>query len=347
MNNNHLIIMAGGVGSRFWPMSTAEMPKQFIDVLGIGKSMIQMTVERFDGVIPQENVWVVTSQRYKNIVMEQLPMVPETQILLEPCMRNTAPCIEYVSRKIYARYPDANLVFSPADHIVMDVPEFKRVISESLRFTSNRAAILTLGMMPSRPETGYGYIKARDNENDTIKKVEAFKEKPDINTAKAYLQDGGYYWNAGIFVWNVKMVVDTIASLVPDLHAVFDRITPSFYTDNEQDMVNEYFPTCPNISIDYAVMEKADEVYVYPASFGWSDLGTWGSLYTYLPLDASNNAVVGQEVKMIDCNNCVVHTPMEKKVVIQGLNGYIVAESRNTLLICRKEDEQLIKEWQK
>lgn len=309
--------------------------------------MIQMTVERFDGVIPQENVWVVTSQRYKNIVMEQLPMVPETQILLEPCMRNTAPCIEYVSRKIYARYPDANLVFSPADHIVMDVPEFKRVISESLRFTATRAAILTLGMMPSRPETGYGYIKARDNENDTIKKVEAFKEKPDINTAKAYLQDGGYYWNAGIFVWNVKMVVDTIASLVPDLHAVFDRITPSFYTDNEQDMVNEYFPTCPNISIDYAVMEKADEVYVYPASFGWSDLGTWGSLYTHLPLDASNNAVVGQEVKMIDCNNCVVHTPMEKKVVIQGLNGYIVAESRNTLLICRKEDEQLIKEWQK
>lgn len=347
MNNNHLIIMAGGVGSRFWPMSTAEMPKQFIDVLGIGKSMIQMTVERFDGVIPQENVWVVTSQRYKNIVMEQLPMVPDTQILLEPCMRNTAPCIEYVSRKIYARYPDANLVFSPADHIVMDVPEFKRVISESLRFTSNRAAILTLGMMPSRPETGYGYIKARDNENGTIKKVEAFKEKPDINTAKAYLQDGGYYWNAGIFVWNVKMVVDTIASLVPDLHAVFDRITPSFYTDNEQDMVNEYFPTCPNISIDYAVMEKADEVYVYPASFGWSDLGTWGSLYTHLPLDASNNAVVGQEVKMIDCNNCVVHTPMEKKVVIQGLNDYIVAESRNTLLICRKEDEQLIKEWQK
>ena len=347
MNNNHLIIMAGGVGSRFWPMSTAEMPKQFIDVLGIGKSMIQMTVERFDGVIPQENVWVVTSQRYKNIVMEQLPMVPETQILLEPCMRNTAPCIEYVSRKIYARYPDANLVFSPADHIVMDVPEFKRVISESLRFTSNRAAILTLGMMPSRPETGYGYIKARDNENDTIKKVEAFKEKPDINTAKAYLQDGGYYWNAGIFVWNVKMVVDTIASLVPDLHAVFDRITPSFYTDNEQDMVNEYFPTCPKISLDYAVMEKADEVYVYPARFGWSDLGTWGSLYTHLPLDASNNAVVGQEVKMIDCNNCVVHTPMEKKVVIQGLNGYIVAESRNTLLICRKEDEQLIKEWQK
>lgn len=285
MNKNHLIIMAGGVGSRFWPMSTAEMPKQFIDVLGIGKSMIQMTVERFDGVIPQENVWVVTSQRYKNIVMEQLPMVPETQILLEPCMRNTAPCIEYVSRKIYARYPDANLVFSPADHIVMDVPEFKRVISESLRFTSNRAAILTLGMMPSRPETGYGYIKARDNENDTIKKVEAFKEKPDINTAKAYLQDGGYYWNAGIFVWNVKMVVDTIASLVPDLHAVFDRITPSFYTDNEQDMVNEYFPTCPNISIDYAVMEKLTRcMYIRQVSVGVTSVPGAAFILIYLSM---------------------------------------------------------------
>lgn len=338
--------MAGGVGSRFWPMSTAEMPKQFIDVLGIGKSMIQMTVERFSGIIPQENVWIVTSQKYKTIVMEQLPVVPESQILLEPCMRNTAPCIEYVSRKIYARYPDANLVFSPADHIVMDVPEFKRVISESLSFTANRAAILTLGMMPSRPETGYGYIKAY-NDGDIIKKVEAFKEKPNLETAKAYLQEGGYYWNAGIFVWNAKMVVDTIAALVPELHAVFDKIESSFYTDNEQDVINEYFPTCPNISIDYAVMEKASEVYVYPASFGWSDLGTWGSLYTHLPLDASGNAVVGREVKMVDCNNCIVHTPMEKKVVIQGLNDYIVAESRDTLLICRKEDEQLIKEWQK
>ncbi len=338
--------MAGGVGSRFWPMSTAEMPKQFIDVLGIGKSMIQMTVERFSGIIPQENVWIVTSQKYKNIVMEQLPVVPESQILLEPCMRNTAPCIEYVSRKIYARYPDANLVFSPADHIVMDVPEFKRVISESLSFTANRAAILTLGMMPTRPETGYGYIKA-DNDGDVIRKVEAFKEKPNLETAKTYLQDGGYYWNAGIFVWNAKMVVDTIASLVPELHAVFDKIEPYFYTDKEQDVINEYFPTCPNISIDYAVMEKASEVYVYPASFGWSDLGTWGSLYTHLPLDASGNAVVGREVKMVDCNNCIVHTPTEKKVVIQGLNDYIVAESRDTLLICRKEDEQLIKEWQK
>lgn len=363
MNNNHLIIMAGGVGSRFWPMSTPEKPKQFIDVLGIGKSLIQLTVERFDTVIPIENVWIVTSEKYKDIVKEQLPGIPESQILLEPCMRNTAPCIEYVSRKIYAKYPEANLVFSPADHIVLDVNTFREVIKNSLEFTENREAILTLGMMPTRPETGYGYIKRQqDNEitsqqdivqsselkvQSPIYKVEAFKEKPNLETAKSYLNEGGYYWNAGIFIWNAKMVVNTIANLVPDLASVFDKIEPYFYTEQEQEIVNQYFPTCPNISIDYAVMEKAKEVYVYPANFGWSDLGTWGSLYTHLDQDENNNAIVGQNINLVDCKNCVVHTPSERKVVIQGLDNYIIAESDNTLLICRKEDEQEIKNWQK
>ena len=363
--------MAGGVGSRFWPMSTPEKPKQFIDVLGIGKSLIQLTVERFATIIPIENVWIVTSERYKSIVREQLPDIPETQILLEPCMRNTAPCIEYVSRKIYAKYPEANLVFSPADHIVLDVNTFREVIKNSLEFTEKREAILTLGMMPTRPETGYGYIKRlQDNETtrqqaesqsrkvaksqsstansqQLIYKVEAFKEKPNLETAKSYLSEGGYYWNAGIFIWNVKMVVDTIANLVPDLASVFDEIEPYFYTDKEQDIVNQYFPTCPNISIDYAVMEKSKEVFVYPADFGWSDLGTWGSLYTHLQQDENNNAVVGQNINLVDCKNCVVHTPSERKVVIQGLDNYIVAESDNTLLICKKEEEQNIKNWQK
>ena len=363
MNNNHLIIMAGGVGSRFWPMSTPEKPKQFIDVLGIGKSLIQLTVERFDTVIPIENVWIVTSEKYKDIVKEQLPGVPESQILLEPCMRNTAPCIEYVSRKIYAKYPEANLVFSPADHIVLDVNTFREVIKNSLEFTENREAILTLGMMPTRPETGYGYIKRQqDNEitsqqdivqsselkvQSPIYKVEAFKEKPNLETAKSYLNEGGYYWNAGIFIWNAKMVVNTIANLVPDLASVFDKIEPYFYTDKEQEIINQYFPTCPNISIDYAVMEKSKEVYVFPANFGWSDLGTWGSLYTHLDQDENNNAIVGQNINLVDCKNCVVHTPSERKVVIQGLDNYIIAESDNTLLICRKEDEQEIKNWQK
>lgn len=352
MNNNHLIIMAGGVGSRFWPMSTPEKPKQFIDVLGIGKSLIQLTVERFNTVIPIENVWIVTSERYKDIVKEQLPEIPESQILMEPCMRNTAPCIEYVSRKIYAKYPDANLVFSPADHIVLDVATFRNVIAESLNFTEKREAILTLGMMPTRPETGYGYIKAVSFNESTdgsemIQKVEAFKEKPNLETAVSYLAEGGYYWNAGIFIWNAKMVVDTIANLVPELASVFDKIEPYFYTDKEQDFINEYFPTCPNISIDYAVMEKSKEVYVYPAQFGWSDLGTWGSLYTHLQQDENNNASVGQNINLVDCKNCVVHTPHERKVVIQGLDNYIIAESDNTLLICKKEEEQHIKDWQK
>jgi mannose-1-phosphate guanylyltransferase len=365
MNKNHLIIMAGGVGSRFWPMSTPERPKQFIDVLGIGKSLIQLTVERFDTVIPIENVWIVTSEKYKNIVREQLPGVPESQILLEPCMRNTAPCIEYVSRKIYAKYPDANLVFSPADHIVLDINTFREVIKNSLEFTKDREAILTLGMMPTRPETGYGYIKAISSQQSAVSgqqfnlcrdvtpvasnihKVEAFKEKPNLETAKSYLNEGGYYWNAGIFIWNVKMVVNTISNLVPDLASVFDKIEPYFYTEQEQEIVNQYFPTCPNISIDYAVMEKSEEVFVYPANFGWSDLGTWGSLYTHLDQDENRNATVGQNINLIDCKNCIVHTPSERKVVIQGLDNYIIAESDNTLLICRKEDEQLIKDWQK
>ena len=377
--------MAGGVGSRFWPMSTPEKPKQFIDVLGIGKSLIQLTVERFETVIPIENVWVVTSEKYKSIVREQLPLIPETQILMEPCMRNTAPCIEYVSRKIYAKYPEANLVFSPADHIVLDVNTFREVIKNSLAFTEKRDAILTLGMMPTRPETGYGYIKAcgcqqttdngqqtsRDvtpvasknvtpvasknvtpvaSENVTpvasnIFKVEAFKEKPNLETAKSYLSEGGYYWNAGIFIWNAKMVVNTIANLVPDLASVFDKIEPYFYTEKEQEFVNQYFPTCPNISIDYAVMEKSKEVFVYPADFGWSDLGTWGSLYTHLEQDENNNAMVGQNINLVDCKNCVVHTPSERKVVIQGLDNYIIAESDNTLLICKKEEEQIAKKF--
>ena len=364
--------MAGGVGSRFWPMSTPVKPKQFIDVLGIGKSLIQLTVERFETVIPVENVWIVTSEKYKSIVREQLPEVPETQILLEPCMRNTAPCIEYVSRKIYAKYPEANLVFSPADHIVLDVNTFRDVIKNSLEFTENREAILTLGMMPTRPETGYGYIKAfgcqqtTDNGQQScrdvtpvasnneitpvasnIHKVEAFKEKPNLETAKSYLSEGGYYWNAGIFIWNAKMVVNTIANLVPELSSVFDTIEPYFYTDKEQEIVNQYFPTCPNISIDYAVMEKSKEVYVYPANFGWSDLGTWGSLYTHLQQDENNNASVGENINLVDCKNCIVHTPSERRVVVQGLDNYIIAENNNTLLICRKEDEQNIKDWQK
>lgn len=351
MNNNHLIIMAGGVGSRFWPMSIPEKPKQFIDVMGVGKTMIQLTVERFGGIIEPDHVWIVTSKKYKDMVMQQLPEVPEQQILMEPCMRNTAPCIEYVSRKIHAKHPDANLVFSPADHIVLDIPHFKEVIKESLEFTKDKDVIVTLGMMPTRPETGYGYIKevSRVSEvsNGSIVAVEAFKEKPNLETAKAYLAEGGYFWNAGIFVWNVKMVVKTIEKLVPDLAEIFDRIEPHFYEDDEQNVIDELFPTCPNISIDYAVMEKSKDVFVYPASFGWSDIGTWGSLYTHIEPDENGNAVIGENIKMVGSGNCIVRSFGKKKVIVQGLDNYIVVDDNGCLLICKMQDEQLIKEWQK
>lgn len=346
--------MAGGVGSRFWPMSIPEKPKQFIDVMGVGKTMIQLTVERFSGIIEPDHVWIVTSKKYKEMVMQQLPEVPEQQILMEPCMRNTAPCIEYVSRKIYAKYPDANLVFSPADHIVLDTQRFKEVIKESLDFTKDKDVIVTLGMMPTRPETGYGYIKEVSKvsrvskvSEGSIVPVEAFKEKPNLETAKSYLAEGGYFWNAGIFVWNVKMVVNTIGKLVPDLAKVFDKIEPHFYKDDEQNVIDELFPTCPNISIDYAVMEKSKDVFVYPASFGWSDIGTWGSLYTHINPDENSNAVIGENIKMVDSKDCIVRSFGKKKVIVQGLDNYIVVDDNDCLLICKMQDEQLIKEWQK
>ncbi len=338
--------MAGGVGSRFWPMSTPVCPKQFIDVLGIGKSLLQLTVDRFLGVIPAENIWVVTSKNYRDLVAKQIPQIPLEQILLEPCMRNTAPCIAYAATKIKKRYPQANLVFSPADHIVLETEKFKRVIAECLDYTAAHPVIVTLGMEPTRPETGYGYIKALPAAG-SIHKVEAFKEKPNLTTAKGYLADGSYFWNAGIFVWNVNTVIGELTKYTPALMAHFETLDAVMYTPQEQAVMDVEFPKCESISIDYAVMEKSKQTYVYPASFGWSDLGTWGSLYTHTDKDEHGNAAIGQTVKLVDCEGCMVHTPEERKVVIQGLKNYIVAEKDDTLLICSIDEEQQIKEWQK
>lgn len=345
---NHLVIMAGGVGSRFWPMSTPEKPKQFIDVLGVGRTLIQLTVDRFSEVCDVRNVWVVTSEHYRDLVREQLPQIPESNILLEPCMRNTAPCVAYVAWKIKKQDPEANLVISAADHIVMNVPEFVRVIRRGLVFTEKENRILTLGMLPTRPETGYGYIKVKEEQvagEDEIKIVEGFKEKPDLQTAEKYLQEGGYYWNAGIFLWNVKTVEWAFRENQPEMAALFDTLDPVFYTDAEQTEINRKFPDCPSISVDYAIMEHARNIYVFPASFGWSDLGTWGSLYEQLPKDPDANAVVGKQVRMVESTDCVVHVSGDKRMVLQGLNGYIVAEQDNVFLICRKADEQRIKEF--
>ncbi len=345
---NHCVSVAGGVGSRFWPMSTPEKPKQFIDVLGVGRTLIQLTVDRFSEVCDVRNVWVVTSEHYRDLVREQLPQIPESNILLEPCMRNTAPCVAYVAWKIKKQDPEANLVISAADHIVMNVPEFVRVIRRGLVFTEKENRILTLGMLPTRPETGYGYIKVKEEQvtgEDEIKIVEGFKEKPDLQTAEKYLQEGGYYWNAGIFLWNVKTVEWAFRENQPEMAALFDTLDPVFYTDAEQTEINRKFPDCPSISVDYAIMEHARNIYVFPASFGWSDLGTWGSLYEQLPKDPDANAVVGKQVRMVESTDCVVHVSGDKRMVLQGLNGYIVAEQDNVFLICRKADEQRIKEF--
>lgn len=339
--------MAGGVGSRFWPMSTPECPKQFIDVLGVGKSLLQLTVERFKGSVPMSNVWIVTSVHYLDMVRRQLPTVPEEQILLEPCMRNTAPCIAYVTWKIYKKYPDANIVVSPADHIVIDTSEFSNVIRKGLDFVRADNNILTLGMMPTRPETGYGYIKSTEKFFGQPIKVDKFKEKPDLQTAQRYVSEGNYYWNAGIFFWNISTLMTAMRLNAPDLADIFDRLSPYFYTQQEQEMVNEMFPQCRSISVDYAIMEKADNAYVLPASFGWSDLGTWGSLHQQLSHDERNNAYVGGDIKLIESEDCIVRMPEGKKVVIQGLKGYIIAEKDDRLLICRLEDEQRIKEFSK
>lgn len=338
--------MAGGIGSRFWPMSTPEYPKQFIDVMGVGKSLIQLTVERFKGICPKENFWVVTSERYVDIVKEQLPQIPAQHILAEPEARNTAPCIAYACWKIRKEFPQANIVVTPSDALVIDTAEFARCIAVALEKTADSQAIVTLGMMPTRPETGYGYIAAQgEADAKGICKVEAFKEKPDVETAKGYLAAGNYFWNAGIFVWNVDTITNAIRRYAPQIAGVMDELEPALFTDKEAEELKRLFPTCEKISIDYAVMEKAEDIFVLPAEFGWSDLGSWGSLRTLLPQDEAGNAKVGGRVDMYNCRNCVVHAAEEKRVVLEGLDGYIVAEKNGQLLVCRLSEEQRIKDF--
>ena len=348
--NNHLVIMAGGVGSRFWPMSTAEKPKQIIDVLGTGKTLLQLTVERFGALIDPKNIWVVTNRDYVNIVRQQLPDMPVGNILCEPCRRNTAPCIAYVSWRIKAQDPKANIVVTPSDHVVMNIQEFQRVISECMNFTADSDAIVTLGMKPTRPETGYGYIQAdlsaASLRNKGVFRVDSFREKPDLETAQEYIKKNYYFWNAGIFIWNVSTIVNAFRIYQPKLSKIFEQMLPIYGTPEEQKAIDEQFPKCENISVDYAIMEKAEEIFVCPADFGWSDLGTWGSLLTQSKRDLYGNACIGENISLFETSNCIIHTTEEKKVVVQGLDGYIVAEKDNTLLICKLSEEQRIKQFQ-
>ena len=341
--------MAGGVGSRFWPMSTTEKPKQFIDVLGVGRSLLQLTFDRFKGICSPENVWVVTNRSYKDLVLEQLPEIPVTNILCEPCRRNTAPCIAYVSWRIKSKDRNANIVVTPSDHIVTNCEEFKRVISQCLKFTSETDAIITLGMKPTRPETGYGYIQADlsscSPRNKEIFRVDSFREKPDLETAKKYIQNKSYFWNAGIFIWSVNTIVNAFRIYQPAINKIFESLQPVYGTPKEQEEIDLRFPECENISVDYAIMEKAEEIFVCPADFGWSDLGTWGSVLVQTKKDLDGNGVIGENVSLFDTHNCIVHTLDKKKVVIQGLDGYIVADDGNKLLICKLSEEQRIKQF--
>lgn len=340
MRNNHVVIMAGGVGSRFWPLSTPEYPKQFIDILGCGRTLIQLTVDRFQGVCPMSNFWVVTNAKYVEIVKKQLPEIPANHILAEPAARNTAPCIAWACWSIKAEDPTANVVVTPADAVVMNPEEFRRVIKNALSFTDSNNAIATIGIKPSRPETGYGYVETADVVDGEICKVNAFKEKPDHDTAEKYLNAGNYLWNAGIFVWNTETITDSILKYKPNIAADMDKIAAT-------GDVEGIFPQCEKISIDFAVMEPAaadSMVYTHPADFGWSDLGNWASLHDKLQKDANGNGAVGN-VKLYECTNCVVHAEDAKKVVLQGLDGYIMSEKNGQILVCKRSEEQRIREF--
>ncbi len=337
--------MAGGVGSRFWPLSTPEYPKQFIDILGCGRTLIQLTVDRFKGIAPMSNFWVVTNAAYVDIVKQQIPDMPASHILAEPAARNTAPCIAWACWSIKKEDPQANVVVTPADAVVMNPEEFRRVIKNALSFTEGNNAIVTIGIKPSRPEMGYGYVEAMphsapDAESPEIQAVASFKEKPNLETAEKYLKAGNYLWNAGIFVWNIDTITESILKYKPNIAADMDKIAAT-------GDVAGIFPNCEKISIDFAVMEPAaadGKVYTHPADFGWSDLGNWASLHDKLTKDTNGNGAVGN-IKLYECSNCVVHAEDAKKVVLQGLDGYIVSEKNGQILVCKRSEEQRIREF--
>jgi len=347
MNKNHYVaIMAGGIGSRFWPMSRTDYPKQFLDILNTGRTLIQGTFDRFALFIPKENIYVVTSEQYKDIVVEQLPEMSVANILCEPSRKNTAPCIAYISYKLKQLNPDAALICAPADHIILQPEAFKEACIKALDFTSHIKALVTLGIKPNHPNTGYGYIQFEQQPvSDNVFKVKTFTEKPDKELAKTFIASGDFLWNAGIFVWQVKNIITAFEKFLPEMHEVFDAEKEQFNKADEKQAIERIYPQCVNISIDYGVMEKADNVYIIPASFGWSDLGTWASAYDNLEKDYLENAVAGNNVMIIDATKNMVHADNNKLVLLQGLDDFIIVDTKDVLLICRKNKEQEIKEY--
>ncbi len=347
MNSTYLLIMAGGIGSRFWPFSRTRHPKQFHDVLGVGRSMLQLTAERFAGLCPPENVFVITHRDYVGLVREHLPDLPPDQILGEPIGRNTAPCIAYASYRIAQRDPQATLIVTPADHVVLRQTVFEGLINEALAAARIHDVLITLGIPPSRPDTGYGYIQRLEETQlpDTnLFKVKTFTEKPNLELARLFIDSGDFLWNAGLFVWRAEVIIAAFHQVLSDIAEVFDEGQHLLGTPQEAGFIDEAYARCRNISIDFGVMEKADNVYVLPADIGWSDLGTWDSLHRVSQADAQGNVVDG-EVLLYDTRECLIKTPSDRLVVVQGLEGYIVAEHGNVLLICQRSEEQRVRDF--
>ncbi len=348
-SNQYVVIMAGGVGERFWPLSRDSRPKQFIDILGTGQTLIQQTYQRFLKLCAAENIFVVTNKKYQNLVMEQLPDMPSDQLILEPTRKNTAPCIAYAAHKIHDLNPNAQMIVAPSDHIILKEEEFLSVMGSALRAASSGKNLYTLGITPSRPDTGYGYIQfdedAGSPEDERLKKVKTFTEKPDRELAESFLSSGDFLWNSGIFIWSCIAIMDAFERYQPEISFIFKEANGKYNTKEESEYMETAYSTCKSISIDYAIMEKADNVYVFISDFGWSDLGTWGSLFDARPQDEHNNAVLGNNAMLYDVSDCIVSVPNDKVVVIQGLQDYIVSEADNALLICKKSQEQQIRKF--
>lgn len=349
MDNNFCVIMAGGVGSRFWPLSRTVMPKQFLDILGTGRTFIQQTYDRFVKVIPPENFLVVTSVNYKDLVLQQLPELKEEQVLLEPLRRNTAPCLAYAANKIKTLSPEANVIVTPSDHLILKEDEFISQLKNGLDFVAEKDALLTLGIQPNRPETGYGYIQVKRRKDfkdlQNLYKVKTFTEKPDEEMAKVFIDSGEFYWNSGIFISSLENLLQSFMQHLTEIALKFEKGRKFFNTSSEIPFIKKTYSECQSISIDYGIMEKAKNVYVLTADFGWSDLGTWGSLYENKEKDTNGNVLTGDNLLIYDTNNCIIDISNEKIAVIHGLDGYIVAESNDNLMICRREDEAQIKKF--
>jgi mannose-1-phosphate guanylyltransferase len=349
MDNNYCVIMAGGIGSRFWPLSRKMMPKQFLDILGTGRTLLQQAYDRLSKIIPPENFYVVTSADYKVLVQEQLPQIRNQQILAEPLRRNTAPCIAYAAHKIKKSHPNANLVVAPSDHLILKEEEFLRQIRNGLEFVSSKKVLLTLGIHPSRPETGYGYIQTGEKNKfknlDNLYHVKTFTEKPDSRMAEIFLESGEFFWNSGIFLWSLPTIMKAMEAHLPEVSALFAQGEHLYNTPDESAFINKIYPECMGISIDYGVMEKSDNVFVLTADFGWTDLGTWGSLYENKDKDEHGNVITGSGIFTYDTKQCIINIPRDKIAVVQGLEGFIVVEAGNILLISRREDEQQIRQF--